>query len=44
MGDLPFDFDPSKFSSAGNQLDNNDSASSNSDSNKSESSTDDPDE
>lgn len=29
MGDLPFDFDPSKFSSAGNQLDSNDSASSN---------------
>ena len=29
MGDLPFDFDPSKFSAAGNQLDDNDSASSN---------------
>jgi len=29
MGDLPFDFDPSKFSYAGNQLDDNDSASSN---------------
>lgn len=28
-GDLPFDLDPSKFSSAGNQLDQNDAASSN---------------
>ncbi|SEG12473.1 phage portal protein [Marinobacterium lutimaris] len=46
MGDLPFDFDPSKFSFAGNQLDNNDSASSNSDSNaganKDDSTTDTP--
>lgn len=33
MGDLPFDFDPSKFSAAGNQLDDNDSASSNASSN-----------
>lgn len=30
FGDLPFDIDPSKFSSAGNQLDDNDAASSNS--------------
>ena len=29
IGDLPFDFDPSKFSVAGNQLDDNDAASSN---------------
>ena len=42
MGNLPFDFDPSKFSFAGNQLDNNDSASSNNDKN-SDKSTDDTD-
>lgn len=29
MGEMPFDFDPSKFSRAGNQLDDNDAASSN---------------
>ncbi len=29
FGDLPFDFDPSKFASTGNQLDDNDAASSN---------------
>jgi lambda family phage portal protein len=43
MGDLPFDFDPSKFSFAGNQLDNNDAASSNnSTSEKAAGATDDP--
>lgn len=31
MGDLPFDFDPSKYSLAGNQLSTNDAASSNTD-------------
>ena len=31
MGDLPFDFDPSKYSLAGNQLSTNDAASSNAD-------------
>jgi len=34
FGDLPFDIDPSKFASTGNQLDDNDAASSNSDKKK----------
>lgn len=35
MGEMPFDHDPSQFSSAGNQLDDNDAASDNSKSKKS---------
>lgn len=40
MGDLPFDHDPSKFSSAGNQLDDNDAASANKKTTESDKKTD----
>lgn len=43
FGDLPFDIDPSKFSSAGNQLDKNDAASSNQEGGEDDSGNDDAD-